>query len=239
MARRRFYVDSVRGGQAELAGEAARHLARVLRAETGQRYEISDGRAAYLAEVASAGKDRVAFRILEELPSREPALAVTLLAALVKFDRFEWVIEKATELGVAEIVPVEAERSEKGLLEAARKRVDRWRRVAFESGQQARRLRPPVIADPRRLAENLDPAGTRYFLEEESGAVPLAHTAGTGGEFALAVGPEGGWTEAERARFNAAGWQAVSLGPFILRAETAAIAAVSVLIHTCWGRSGR
>ncbi len=232
-------MDGIRGGEAELAGEAARHLSRVLRAGPGQRYEISDGRAAYLAEIASAAKDRVAFRVLEALPSREPALTVTLFAALVKFDRFEWVIEKATELGVAEVVPVEAERSEKGLLEAARKRVERWRRIAFESGQQARRLAPPAVADPRRLGDCLEARGARCFLEEEPGAPPLARAAAEGTEFALAVGPEGGWTDAERARFASAAWRPVSLGPFILRAETAAVAAASVLIHTCWERSGR
>ncbi|MFB3828740.1 MAG: 16S rRNA (uracil(1498)-N(3))-methyltransferase [Bryobacteraceae bacterium] len=239
MARRRFYVEHVRGGEAELAGDEARRLSRVLRAEAGQRFEISDGRAAYLAEVASVSKARVGFRVLEELPAREPAAAVTLLASLVKFDRFEWVIEKATELGVEEIVPVEAERSEKGLLEAARKRVERWRRIAFESGQQSRRLGPPRIADPRRLAECLHGPGARYFLEEEPGAAPLARAAEAGGEFALAVGPEGGWTETERMRFGAAGWQPVSLGPFILRAETAAMAALAVLMHTCWDRAAR
>ena len=104
---------------AELRGEDARHLARVLRAEAGQRYEISDGKVAYLAEIAEARGPRVVFRIIEPLDTPATPLHITLCAALIKFDRFEWIVEKATELGVERILPVEAERSGKGLLEAS------------------------------------------------------------------------------------------------------------------------
>src|SRR5579871_3591001 len=104
--RRRFFVDQVRNGHAEIAGEDARHLTRVLRVEAGQRYEISDNRSVYLAEVESARKEHVIFRMLEKLPVAGPAVRLILCAALVKFDHFEWMIEKATELGVAAIVPL-------------------------------------------------------------------------------------------------------------------------------------
>src|SRR5580700_3340584 len=101
--RRRFFVDEVRSGRAEISGDDARHLTRVLRVEPGQRYEISDNRDVFLAEIETAHKDRVVFRALEKLETPAAGVRLILCAALVKFDRFEWMIEKATELGVAEI----------------------------------------------------------------------------------------------------------------------------------------
>src|SRR6266851_4045317 len=122
--RRRFFVDQVRNGHAEISGQDAKHLTRVLRVEPGQRYEISDNRNVYLAEIETARKERVLFRTLEPLESRDSPLRVTLCAALIKFDHFEWMIEKATELGVAEIVPVVCARSERGLERAAAARLE-------------------------------------------------------------------------------------------------------------------
>lgn len=241
MARRRFLVERVRDNAAELRGEDARHLARVLRAEPGQQYEVSDGASVYLAEIAAVEKERVIFRVVEALDTPPAPVRLTLYAALVKFDRFEWLVEKAAELGVAAIVPVNAARSEKGLLEAARKRVERWRRIAHESSQQARRLGPPEIGEPQPLATAIA-AGTslRYFLDEKPGATSLAAAIPPHRErrrsdaVALATGPEGGWTDAERAAATAAGWTPVSLGPLILRAETAAIAAAAIVTHAWW-----
>jgi 16S rRNA (uracil1498-N3)-methyltransferase len=238
LARRRFFVDAVRGGMAELRGEEARHLTRVLRAEAGQRYEISDGQCAYLAEIAEAHGPRVVFRVIEPLEAPAGLLHITLCAALIKFDRFEWMVEKATELGVERIVPVEAERSEKGLLEASRKRSERWARIARESSQQARRVRAPEIGPAVGFEQCLgEEAEYRYFLEE-AGAPPflrvlraLPECRTSGSRAALATGPEGGWTDAERKLAAAAGWQAVWLGPQVLRAETAAAAAIAVLVN--------
>jgi len=223
---------------AELRGEEARHLTRVLRAEAGQRYEISDGQSAYLAEIAEARGPRVVFRVIEPLDTPAAPLHITLCAALIKFDRFEWMVEKATEMGVERIVPVEAERSEKGLLEASRKRTGRWARIARESSQQSRRLRAPEIAPAVRFARCLaEEADYRYFLEEAAAppflrvlrAVPPGRAGAS--RAALLTGPEGGWTDAERQLGSAAGWQAVSLGPQVLRAETAALAAIAVLVN--------
>jgi len=233
-------VDAVRAGAAELRGDDARHLSRVLRAEPGQKYEISDGGSAWLAEIVEARGDRVVFRALEPVASPDLPICVTLVAALIKFDRFEWMIEKATELGVERILPVEAARSEKGLLDASRKRRERWARIAREAGQQSRRLRAPEILDAARFDAALaQPAGGRYFLEEDtapplSRSLPAAPPAG--GTVALLVGPEGGWTEPERTAAAQAGWSAVSLGPTILRAETAAIAALAIVLN-CWAAS--
>src|SRR5689334_12492173 len=100
LARRRFFVDHISADRAELTGDDARHLARVLRAEPGQRFELSDNQQAYLAEITAVTAARVTFRILEPVPAVPPSPHITLYAALIKFDRFEWLIEKATELGV-------------------------------------------------------------------------------------------------------------------------------------------
>jgi len=218
MARRRFLVEYIRDSSAELRGEDARHLARVLRAEPGQQYEVSDGACVYLAEIAAVEKERVIFRVVEALDTPPAPVRLTLFAAIVKFDRFEWLVEKATELGVAAIVPVNAARSEKGLLEAARKRAERWRRIAHESSQQARRLRPPEIGEPQPLLSAFPTHAERRGSDS----------------VVLLTGPEGGWTDAERAAAIAAQWTPVSLGPLILRAETAAIAAAGIVTHAWW-----
>jgi 16S rRNA (uracil1498-N3)-methyltransferase len=229
MARRRFFVDEIRRGEAELAGDEAEHLTRVLRAETGQRYEICDGAGLYVAEIVEARKRSVRFRVVEKLPIEEPAQTITLLASLIKFERFEWMIEKATELGVDSIIPVGAERSEKGLQLAARKRVERWSRIARAAGQQSRRVQLPSILTPVSFREAAaTSAENRLHLDEIPGgeSLPTQTAAKT---IAILVGPEGGWTDRERSHLADTGWTRVSLGPLILRTETAAIAALAVL----------
>jgi len=236
MARRRFFVDEVRDTEAALRGDDARHLRQVLRAEAGQRYELCDNRKVYLAEIGVVAKDLVSFRILEELPASEPPLRLTLLLSLIKFDRFEWALEKATELGVETVIPVDAARSEKGLRFAAEKRLERWRKIALESSQQSRRARLPNVLPAVAFEDAAGGArGHRYFLEEESGARPLLDALlperAASDEVAVLVGPEGGWTDDERALAARAGWSPVTLGPNILRAETAAVAGLAVLLN--------
>jgi len=226
--RRRFFVDQVRNGRAEISGDDARHLTRVLRVEPGQRYEISDNRNVYLAEIETARKEHVIFRTLEKLAAADPAPRVILLAALFKFDRFEWMIEKATELGVSAIVPVETTRSERGLERASQKRIDRWRRIALEASQQSRRAFLPEIEEPLAFDAALTRAAEHRIVLDEAAEVPLCAPRGFDSA-AILIGPEGGWTEEERAQFIAAGWTRASLGPLILRAETAALAAVAIL----------
>ena len=236
--RRRFFVDHVRNGHAEISGEDARHLTRVLRVEAGQRYEISDNHNVYLAEIETARKEHVIFRTIEKLAAEKPPLHVILCAAIIKFDHFEWMLEKATELGAARLVPLIAARTEKGLDKAAHKRLERWRRIAMEASQQSRRAHLPEVSEPVRLAEALAISAThRYALDENPAVPPLAGTLpsqrNAGDHVALLVGPEGGWTDEERQEFTSNGWQPVSLGPLILRAETAAIAALAVL-NSAW-----
>ncbi len=240
--RRRFFVDQIRNGHAEISGDEAKHLTRVLRVEAGEQYEISDNRNVYLAQVETARKEHVTFRAIEKLPAPVPHVRMILCAALIKFDHFEWMIEKATELGVERIVPVIAVRTEKGLERAAEKRLERWRRIGVEASQQSRRAHLPEIDEPAKWAEALaTEASFRLALDEDSAALPLlpaiakapAESRGAGSPVALLIGPEGGWTEAERAGFIAAGWAPASLGPTILRAETAALAALAV-VRSAW-----
>lgn len=231
MARRRFFVPEIRNGQAGIAGDEARHLTQVLRVEIGHVFEISDNQALYLAEIASVRKADVRFRVLERLPDVLPATPVHLLVSLIKFDRLELLVEKATELGVSSIRFVRAERSEKGLDKAADKRIARWRRIAIEASQQSRRLRLPELHEPVRLKDALAvECSHRLFLDEARTGIPILSALPTEAEsVALLLGPEGGWPDHERAAAKEAGWTSVSLGEEILRAETAGIAALAVV----------
>ena len=234
MSRRRFFVPAVRNGEAEISGGEARHLTRVLRVEAGQRYEISDNNNVYLSEIMLARKQRVVFRTLERLPLRPAPVRLHLYAALIKFDHFEWMIEKTTELGVERIVPVRAERTERGLDQAAPKRLERWRRIGLEASQQSRRDRLPEIEELVPFDDVLTAkAACRFVCEEEAGAPALLAsipaTRSPDDTVAVLIGPEGGWTETERSALGDSGWTAVSLGPQVLRAETAAIAVLAIL----------
>ena len=230
-------MPQVRRGTAELTGGEAEHLVRVLRAEVGQVYEISDNNNLYLAEVETARKSLVLFKVLEELPLPPPEAEIVLVPALIKFDRFEWMVEKATELGVTEIRPFEAIRSERGLARAAGKRKQRWEKIALEASQQARRVRLPAIAEAVSFSEATDlRAGVKLMLDEESDVAIwrcFPEMRATGDRIALLLGPEGGFTDEERESANAKGWRSRSLGRTILRAETAAAAGVSV-VRAAW-----
>jgi 16S rRNA (uracil1498-N3)-methyltransferase len=144
--RRRFFVEQFAGDRAVMEGEVAHHLGRVLRAERGQLYELSDGTRVCLARIEDVKRDRIEFSVVEELPVRPPAVQTTLLLSIVKFDAFEFALEKATELGVSTIVPLAAVRSEKGLLSAAPRRAGRWEKILLEASQQSRRVRLPALA---------------------------------------------------------------------------------------------
>ncbi len=233
MSRRRFFVPEIRRGAAQLTGADAEHLARVLRVEPGQRFELSDNQNLYLAEIEAVRKSLVCFRVLEHLPAPPSLVPITLLPALFKFDRFEWLVEKVTELGVTVIQPWEAVRTERGLAQASAKRLPRWRKIALESSQQSRRARLPLIEPVLKFAAALQSvAEVRLLLDEDPAAQPLLAVLPSDrpvtSRIALLLGPEGGFTDSERAAAIAAHWLPCSLGPTILRAETAAIAALAI-----------
>jgi 16S rRNA (uracil1498-N3)-methyltransferase len=238
--RRRFFVEEFEAGSAILRGEAAHHLGRVLRAEAGQLYELSDGKCVWLARTESVGRDEVQFTLVEPLPAQVSPVRVELLLAIVKFDRFEWALEKATELGAEEIAPLAAGRSEKGLLAAAEKRSERWKRILAESAQQSRCLRVPQLQEAAkpRDAFHASTAALKIMFSERAGAIPLKEILETASNIpreggatrvAIAIGPEGGWTDAEFASAGDCGFAEAALGTNILRTETAVCAALAAV----------
>jgi 16S rRNA (uracil1498-N3)-methyltransferase len=245
MSRRRFIADEVSAGRALLLGAHAEHLSRVLRARPGQEFEIAGEGRVRLGRIVLVAHDRVEFELGEEVSARELA-AVTLYLAVFKFDRMEWAMEKCTELGVARICPIVCARTDAHLAKGAEKRVERWRRLVLQAAEQSRRPVPPEISAPVKLSPAmLDVSGARIVLAESERELLLrdalkknfpaaepsaAFAASQGSGITLAVGPEGGWTEPELKLFSTRAWTRASLGPAILRAETAAIAALAVVM---------
>lgn len=251
--RRRFFTDNFGAKTAVLRGDAAEHLGRVLRAEPGELYELSDGERVWLARIekvalSKRGGNRIEFILVEEIEQQQPALQIQLLMSVVKFDRLEWCLEKATELGVTEIVLLAAARSDKVLLAAAGKRRARWDKILLESAQQSRRLRPPVLRTGQdvtrgagahpviRPKEAFAKAGAacKLVLSERRDAKLMRDALSVYAEptASLAIGPEGGWTDEELDASRAAGFAEVSLGQNILRTETAVLAALAILGFT-------
>lgn len=215
-----------------MRGDAAHHLGRVLRAQPGQIYELSDGQTVWLGRVARVEPDAIEFALLEEVPSVTPTFDLTLLLSIVKFDAFEWAIEKAAELGVSRIVPLAAARSEKTLVTAAAKRSERWQRILYEAAQQSRRVQAPELLPAAKAATAFAGVGSSWKLifSENPDAPPLSRFAASAASPAcLAIGPEGGWTEQEMEAARQAGFQDVALGKLILRTETAVVSALAVL----------
>ena len=238
MTRRRWIAERWDEATATLVGSQAEHMARVLRAQPGAEADVVAGGRVFHAEIAAVSPAEIRFNLIAELEA-DPALPVTLAMTIYKFDRMEWALEKATELGVAGIAPMIARRTEKHLAEAAAKRAERWRRIVHEASQQARRSDLPALHEPVALAERVRAASkaTRIVLAEQERTTTLRNAIEEAIAEAqtempvleIAIGPEGGWAPEEEALFDANGWRAVSLGPRILRAETAAIAALALV----------
>ncbi|MGA9306293.1 MAG: RsmE family RNA methyltransferase [Candidatus Sulfotelmatobacter sp.] len=239
MTRRRFIADEVSGNCAALVGEHADHLVRVLRARVGQEFDIATGETVRRGHIAVVSDGRVEFDLGEEV-SRASLADITLVLAVFKFDRMEWAIEKCTELGVSRIVPVIARRTDSHLAAASAKRVERWQRIAGQAAEQSRRDAPPEIAAPIKVAEALNfPAALRVVLaesEEQTLLRDILQQKNAADGIAMAVGPEGGWTESELQSFQKSGWISASLGNTILRAETAAIAATALVASALYLR---
>jgi 16S rRNA (uracil1498-N3)-methyltransferase len=219
-----------------ITGSLLQHLRQSLRLQPGERLSITDDRGIrYRTEIAEVTSGALIGRILDQTPAPVKTGASTILAqALLKGEKMDWVIQKGTELGVERIVPILAGHS------VVRPRADRiehqrarWQRIALEAAQQSERWSVPVIDEPQTIPQilvNSKTAGTKVLLAERSNGaslnrLPLADD----GDLWLLIGPEGGWEQEETRQAIEEGFTAVTLGPRILRAETAAIAAITVI----------
>jgi 16S rRNA (uracil1498-N3)-methyltransferase len=231
MTRRRWIADRVAGNRAWLTGENAEHLARVLRVKAGQQFDVAAEGVLRAGTVVAVSPQQVEFELGEPLTA-PPLPQVSAFLSIFKFDRMEWAIEKLTELGIARIVPVISRRTEAHLAKAAEKRVERWCKIVHEAAQQARRLTPPEVLVPIPVSKAIQTAtGCRIVLSEVEEDVSLkVRIQQCQPPITLAFGPEGGWTHDELDDFQQAGWLPASLGTTILRTETAAIAAVAVVM---------
>jgi len=212
------------GATIALDPNQANYLGNVLRLGLGAELLVFDGLSGeWLARVADAGKKRMTLSVDRQTRESESIPDAWLAFAPVKRAQTDWLVEKATELGVARLIPVMTQRTV-----AERVRLDRLESIAIEAAEQCGRTRVPQIVEPlplRRLIEELDPARHLYFADE-GGGEPVASTFAEGPALIL-VGPEGGFTEEERQFVRGSGASAISLGPRILRAETAALASLS------------
>ena len=231
----RLFVDET---LAEGAGVtvAGNYLATVLRLGPGDRVKLFDDRTGeWLAEIVEAGKKRVSLRIGERLRGRETVPDLWLVFAPVKRGRIDWLVEKATELGVARLVPVVTRRTI-----VDRLNLERLRAHAVEAAEQCERTALPVLEEPRKLEAVLNdwPGDRLLWFADEGGGEPFAPARGPA---AILVGPEGGFTDEERAAIRALPQaRPVSLGPRILRADTAALAAIALWMGAAgdWSRHG-
>jgi len=238
MSRRRFYVprDSIHDGVAALPPSQAHHLRNVLRLGAGDIVEIFDGEGSgYVGSVEIRGS-RVRIRDLEKIPFEKARIALTLAVALIKSSKFEWILEKATELGIEEIIPLTTRFSEIRIADSRiDSRLERWNRIVQEASRQCGRFSAPQVHKPLSFQESLRvqglSTGAKLLFYEKAEAYwkpePIHFTE----RIVLCVGPEGGWDPEEIKQATEAGYQIFSLGPFVLRAETAAIAAVSIVQH--------
>lgn len=224
----RLFVDEVlaEGAGLRLEGAAANYLGNVLRLQAGAQVKLFDDRTGeWLAEISEAGRKRVALTVGRRLRAREAVPDLWLLFAPVKRGRIDWLVEKATELGVARLVPVLT-----GRTVVDRLNLQRLRAHSIEAAEQCERTALAELAEPAKLDAVLKdwPQERRLYFADEGGGEPLAGAA-SAGPAAILIGPEGGFTEAEREAVRAlAQAQPVSLGPRILRADTAALAAISL-----------
>ena len=227
MSARRVFVNSIDGPVASVTDTRAHHLCHVVRLRPGDRVELSDQSRVFAAMTTICTGNIVEFSLIEELPTPQPEPPLTAAIAIFKYARFEWAIEKLTELGVDTIQPVIAEHTDKGLGAAAERRLGRWRRVVYEAAQQARRVAAPLVNEPRRFKDALGAVDRRQSVIFDVESPKLESEMATG-PLTFFIGPEGGWSEKERDRARAAGIVFAGLGPLVLRAETAAISAAAI-----------
>ena len=204
----------------------------------GEWVEVSDQVTAYRAVTESCRPTEVRFRIEGALPAQPEVARLGVALAIIKFTRFEWAIEKLTELGVHSITPLITARSDAKLVKAASKRAERWRRMALEAAQQARRLAAPSIEGPIPFANAIQEFSSETKLVAKPGSPPVAEKGGAQ-DTTLLVGPEGGWTQEEAELADQNGFEAVGLGGNILRTETAAVALSAIFASRAYAENGR
>lgn len=224
----------------ELNEAASRHLVKVLRMDAGRELVLFDGNGGeYSAQILEPGK-RARVRLGEHsLDDRESPLHLTLAIGISRGERFDWVVQKATELGVSEILPLFSERCEVKLpAERREKKLAHWRQIAISACEQCARNRVPRIAPPVQIADYLVRAAAELKLvlhhRTQTDLRSLARERGTPASVALLVGPEGGLSPAEIDAAEQSGFVPLRLGPRVLRTETAPVAAISVL-QSHWG----
>lgn len=235
----RAYVDAplAVGASLALPGAAAAHLIRVLRLGVGDACVLFNGDGHdYDARIVAADKRGAEVGIVDaRVVGNESPLRIVLVQGIARGEKMDWILQKATELGVASLVPVSSERSEVRLAgERAGKRLAHWRSVVVAACEQCGRARVPDVAAPQSLSDTVAslPADARRFLLDpaaDTGIADLPQVAGQGPPYVLAVGPEGGWSPRDRTVLADAGFTALRLGPRILRTETAGIAAIAAL----------
>jgi len=248
MTRRRFYAPPAAfasdGQTLTLSDDEAHHLRAVLRLQAGDEVYVFDGKGReFCCTVDASSSASAILRVVAEVTpaSPESSLDLTLAIVLLKGEKFDLVIQKATELGVNRILPVTSERADLRIRDDhdAQKRVTRWRRIALEAAKQSGRAAVPEISAPLALPIMLrskDYAESLRLMFSERNGQPLAEVVGGANQprnILALVGPEGGWTDEEIDIAREGGWGIVTLGGRTLRAETAAIAVVILLQHRC------
>lgn len=224
------------GGRHTIEGDAANHIARVLRLERGEPLTVFDGRGGeYAARIEELRKGAVIVAVAERsMAVRESPLRLTLAQGVSRGERMDWVVQKATELGVSRIVPVLTERTVVKLdAKQAERKLLHWQGIATAACEQSGRDRLPAVAAPLSLAEFLravDSHATRVLLSPAA-RLRVADLPRPDGEVVVLIGPEGGLAEAEQQAAAAAGFTSVRLGPRVLRTETAAVAALTLIQH--------
>jgi 16S rRNA (uracil1498-N3)-methyltransferase len=237
----RLFVDRELGAgdPVTLDGPPAHYLANVLRLTAGAKVKLFDDRSGeWLARIEEAGRKRVSLELVQHLRPREDVPDLWLMFALLKRGPTDWLIEKATELGVARLMPVVTQRTV-----ADRVKIERLRAISIEAAEQCDRTALPRIDEPVKLSALMKdwPADRALLFADETGGAPFSALA-SAGSAAILIGPEGGFTDEERAATRALpSVQPVSLGPRILRAETAALAALSLWMSAAgdWDRAPR
>jgi len=236
MARRRFIVPTnfIHHDVATLPPEESHHVKNVLRLRSGDEVEILDGEGACYSGILELRDAQMRVCRLQRIASpAEPAQTLILAAALIKSDKFEWILQKGTELGVEEFIPLQTKFSEIRIpVSKLDSRRARWQRIVGEAAKQCRRLSIPRLSPPITFEDFLaqeDPADSTRLIFCEKAENRWTHTLHLSNRIVICTGPEGGWDADEVRQAAQAGYAPFNLGPRILRAETAAIAAVSIL----------